>query len=463
MSSKLDWKTPKHIHFVGIGGISMSALATILQQRGWRVSGSDLKQSSFTDRLVDQGAIIYLGHKAEHVNGADVVVYTSAVRPDNPELIRAHELGIPVYVRAELLGELMAEAEFGIAIAGSHGKTTTTAMIGLMLERANQDPTVLVGGELDAIKGNVKVGNGRFLVAEACEYFDSFLSLQPFVGVVLNIDVDHLDYFRDLEHIKETFRRFALLVPDNGYLIACGDDQNVRDILPDLPCSVITYGLKDNVEWQAADLDLSPGKSTFSVIHNGQLLGRMSIKVPGKHNVSNALAAVALGNAVGLPFSIIASTLGQYEGTHRRFDYLGTYHGALVYDDYAHHPSEIRATLDAAKSYGAKRTICVFQPHTYTRTKALLNDFANAFSEADIVLLTDIYAAREKDTYGISTRDLAKEMSKTHPDARYVGSLEDAANLLSGELGKGDLLITMGAGDVHHVAEMLLANNRQAL
>lgn len=463
MPSKLDWNTPKHIHFVGIGGISMSALATILQQRGWRISGSDLKQSTLTDRLVQRGATIYLYHSADNVNGADVVVYTSAVKPDNPELVRARELGIPVYVRAELLGELMAESQFGIAVAGSHGKTTTTAMIGLMLDRAGKDPTVLVGGELDAIQGNVKVGNGQFLVAEACEYFDSFLSLKPLVGIILNIDVDHLDYFRNLEHIKETFRRFALLVPPNGYLIACGDDANVRDILHDLPCKVITYGMRDDVEWQAQDIDLSAGKGTFSVMHNGELLGRMSIQVPGRHNVSNALAAVALGSTLGLSFSTIAATLGQYEGTHRRFDYLGTYRGALVYDDYAHHPSEIRATLEAAKAYGAKRVICVFQPHTYTRTKALLNDFANAFAGANMVLLTDIYAAREKDTYGISTADLAAEMSKTHSNSKYVGSLQDAAKVLSGELGKGDLLITMGAGDVYQVAQLLLSNNRQIL
>lgn len=456
MPSMLDLGKPGHIHFVGVGGISMSALAAIMLERGWQVSGSDLRESTLTDRLQSAGATITYGHRAENVNGADAIVFTSAVKPDNPELMQASALGIPVFARAELLGQLMAEASCGIAIAGTHGKTTTTAMIGLMLDLAGCEPTVLVGGELEAIHGNVKVGNGRYLVAEACEYFDNFLSLQPRIGIILNIDADHLDYFQDLEHIKRTFRRFAELIPADGALIACHDDVNVRAILPGLNCPVVTYGLQPGADWRAEDVELQAGGSRFTVVHQSARLGTAQLSVPGEHNVLNALAAIAAGRLVDLPMDSIATNLAAYHGTHRRFDYQGEFNGAVIYDDYGHHPTEIRVTLAAARTYHPGRLICVFQPHTYTRTKALMQEFAGAFALADQVIITDIYAAREKDTFGVNSEQLAEQMQTRHPNAQHIGSLEQASEFLRQELRPGDLLITMGAGDVYRIAGMLL-------
>lgn len=456
MPSMLDLSNPKHIHFIGIGGISMSALAMIMLKRDWKVTGSDLRESTLTDRLRIAGAGITCSHLADNVNGADVIVFTSAVKSDNPELVRAKELGIPIYSRAELLGDLMAEAAVGIAISGSHGKTTTTAMVGLMLDLAGCQPTVLVGGELEAIHGNVKVGNGDYLVAEACEYFDNFLSLKPQIGIILNIDADHFDYFKDLEQIKLAFRRFAELIPPDGALIVCLDDANVTSILPGLGCHVISYGLAAGADWQARDVQLHAGGSQFTVYHQGERMGIVRLWVPGQHNVFNALAAFAVGYLVGLPMPTIAGTLEAYHGTHRRFEYLGEFNMAAIYDDYAHHPAEIKATLSAARTYSPKRLLCVFQPHTYTRTKALMQEFALAFGEADQVVIADIYAAREKDTYGVHSGQLAEQMQTTHCDARHIGSLQQAADYLRQELRPGDLLITMGAGDVYQVANMLL-------
>ncbi len=456
MPTHLDLSKPLQIHFVGIGGISMSALALILLQRGWQVTGSDLRQSALTKRLAENGATVYSGHNAANINGAQAIVYTSAIPPDNAELKAADSQHIPIFTRAELLGALMAEAQCSIAVAGSHGKTTTTAMIGLMLDYAKLEPTVLVGGDLEAIHGNVKVGNSGYLVAEACEYFNSFLALKPGIGVITNIDIDHLDYFRDLDAIKHAFRNFAKLIPPDGYLVALADDTNVRDILPNLECQIVTFGLLAGADWQAANIELQAGGSSFDVLHKGLPMGRISLRVPGLHNIQNALAAVAVGSVVGLDMETIICSFAHYQGTHRRFDLQGTYRGAVIYDDYAHHPSEIRATLAAARTFAPPRLICVFQPHTYTRTKALLQDFAAAFAEADLVLLVDIFAAREQNTSGITSAHLAKQMQTTHPKAYYAGSLQNAAAYLRSRLRQGDLLLTMGAGDVYRIADMLL-------
>lgn len=449
---------PRHIHFIGIDGISMSALAAIMLKRGWTVSGSDLKQSALTKRLVKEGATFYLNHAPENVNGADVVVYTAAVKPDNPELVRARELNIEVLSRAEFLGTLMGESKYGIAISGSHGKTTTTALAGVMIEQAGLNPTVLVGGELDALGGNVKVGGSDYFVAEACEYVETFLALRPYIGVVLNIDADHLDYFGDLEHVISAFRRFAKLIPREGHLIACNDDANVREILAGLDCNIVTYGLTQGASWWATNIEMRPeGGSLFDVYYNDELLGRAHLKINGRHNISNSLACLAIGEIIGVPFTTMSETLRSFEGTHRRFEYKGRFNGATIVDDYAHHPTEIRATLAAAQAISQRRLVVAFQPHTYTRTKSLLNEFAEAFSDADEVIVTDIYAAREKDTFGISSRDLVNKMADRHPNARHIASLEDTAAYLSKHLKPGDLLITMGAGDIHRVGESLLA------
>lgn len=456
MPMRLDLSKPQRIHFIGIGGISMSALALILLQRGWLVSGSDLKPSALTEKLDKHGAKIYLGHQETNIAEAQIIVYTSAIPPDNAELTAAHSNHIPIFTRAQLLGALMAEARCGIAVAGSHGKTTTTAMIGLMLDYAQLQPTVLVGGDLEAIHGNVKVGNGGYLVAEACEYYDSFLSLKPLIGVITNIDADHLDYFGDLTGVKKAFRSFAELIPVTGHLVALYDDINVRDIIPNLECRVVTFGLDSGADWQATNVALYPGGSSFDVLYQGTPLARISLRVPGVHNIQNALAAVATGHIAGMSIEDIVCSFSSYLGTHRRFELQGTYHGATIYDDYAHHPNEIKATLAAARTFAPQRLISVFQPHTYTRTQALLHDFALAFSDADIVLIVDIYAAREQNTSGITSAHLAEQMHKTHPQAYYAGSLHNAAIYLRHRLRKGDLLLTMGAGDVHRIADFIL-------
>ncbi|NLY54106.1 MAG: UDP-N-acetylmuramate--L-alanine ligase [Firmicutes bacterium] len=434
----------------------MSALANVLLQRGWQVSGSDLSRSSLTERLAEAGATVYYDHKPSNVEGAQVIIYTSAIRPENPELVRARELGIPIYTRGELLGALMEEAKYGIAISGSHGKTTTTSMVGLIFEAAQLEATLLVGGELDNIDGNVKVGNGEYFIAEACEYFDNFLNLRPNLGVILNIDADHHDYFKDLAHVKRSFRRFAELLPPTGHLVAHSDDPNVRDILPGLNCQVITFGLEPDADWRAVNMQLHSGGSSFDVLHHGQKVGHIVLHVPGQHHIKNALAAIAIGHINGLDVETCAKGFELYKGTHRRFYLQGEYNGARIYDDVAHHPKEIKATLETAKTFDAKRVISVFQPHTHTRTKALMHEFPAAFVDSDMVLITDIFMAREVDTFGVTAGMLADLMKKTHPNVRHIGTLYDAAAYLSQELRPGDLVITMGVGDVYRVADMLL-------
>lgn len=456
MPSNLNLRQPKHAHFIGIGGISMSALAEVLLKRGWQISGSDLCRSALTERLVQAGATVYYDHKAANVEAAQVIFYTSAIRPENPELQRANELGIPIYTRGQLLGALMAEAKYGVAVSGTHGKTTTTSMIGLIFEAAQLESTILVGGELDAFHGTVKVGNGTLFVAEACEYFDNFLSLRPNLGVILNIEADHHDYFEDIEHIKRSFRCFAELVPPTGHLVAYRDDPKVSAILPGLGCKVITFGLEPGSEWRAVNIQLHRGGSSCDILHHEQLVGHIVLHVPGVHHVKNALAAIAIGHIVGLDVATCAKGLDTYKGAHRRFDLRGEYNGAHLFDDYAHHPSEIKATLAAAKTFKSDRIISVFQPSTYTRTKALLNDYLTAFTDSDLVLITDIFMAREVETFGINAGIVADLMKQTHPNVCHIGSLQDAAVYLSKELRQGDMVITMGIGDVYRTIDMLL-------
>ncbi|NLW16563.1 MAG: UDP-N-acetylmuramate--L-alanine ligase [Firmicutes bacterium] len=456
MPSKLNLEQPKHAHFIGVGGISMSALAEVLLRRGWQVSGSDLCRSHITERLQAAGATVYYDHKASNVEGAQVVFYTPAIRPENPELQRARELNIPIYARGQLLGALMVEAKYGIAVSGTHGKTTTTSMISLILEAARLEATILVGGELDAIQGTMKIGSGDLFVAEACEYYDAFLDLRPSLGVILNIEADHHDYFSGIEHIKRSFRRFAELVPAAGNLVVYHDDPKVRDILPGLECNIVTFGLEEGNEWRAVNIKEHKGGSSCDILHQGEPVGHVTLHIPGKHHVKNALAAIAVGHLVGVDAATCIKGLEMYEGTHRRFDLLGEYNGAQLYDDYAHHPNEIKATLAAAKQFNAKRIISVFQPSTYTRTKHLLDDYLTAFGDSDMVVITDVFMAREVDTFGITSALVADLMKKHHPNVHYVGSLQDAAVYLSKELGPGDMVITMGIGDVYRTIHMLL-------
>ncbi len=446
-----------HVHFVGIGGIGMSGIARVLLEEGYRVSGSDLRASPLTEALVGLGGTVYEGHAAKNIAGADLVVVSSAVPPHNPEVLAAQESGIPVVGRAQILGQLM-EGRYGVAVAGTHGKTTTSAMIALILERAGLDPTIIVGGVIPELGSNAKSGKGKYLVVEADEYQRTFLGLSPSVAVVTNIEMDHPDYFRDLEEIYQAYLEFVKLVPREGEIFLCADDP-MEQRLQEEPhlAEITTYGLGPRARWRAADLAANAaGGSDFRVLASGRPRGEFSLRIPGRHNVKNGLAALAVSDYLGIDLMEAGETLAQFRGVKRRFEVKGEAAGAMVVDDYAHHPSEIKATLAAAKErYPERRVWAVFQPHTYSRTKALLSEFAASFGDADQVVITDIYPARETDDLGISSQELLAIMN--HPGADYVGALSDVVSMLSQRLRGGDLLITLGAGDIYEVGEEVLA------
>lgn len=455
---QIDFHTPLHIHFIGIGGISMSGLAEVLLEEHFTISGSDAKESPLTRALEAKGAKIYYGQRASNIeDSVQVVVYTAAIHPDNPEFARAVEMGIPMLTRAQLLGQIMRNYETPIAVAGTHGKTTTTSMISHILLAGECDPTISVGGILPAIHGNIRVGKSETFLTEACEYTNSFLSFFPKISVILNIDADHLDFFKDLEDIRCSFRRFAELLPADGALIINADTPKYEEITRDLPCRVITYSLEAEAEYTACDITYDAfGHGTFTALHNGEKIGTFSLKVPGIHNVSNALASLAVGQLLNLSGEVIAQGMNSFTGTDRRFQYKGEIAGVTIIDDYAHHPTEIEATLRAAKNYPHKKTWCVFQPHTYTRTKALLPEFAKALSLTDHVILADIYAARETDNLGISSADLQKLIAELGTPCEYFPTFDEIENFLLENCTQGDLLITMGAGDVVLIGEHLL-------
>ena len=455
---QIDFHTPLAVHFIGIGGISMSGLAEILLEEGFHISGSDAKESALTDALEKKGARIYYGQRASNISGStDVVVYTAAIHPDNPEFARAKELGIPMLTRAELLGQIMRNYDTPIAVAGTHGKTTTTSMLSHILLKGDCDPTISVGGILPAIGGNIRVGQSETFLTEACEYTNSFLSFFPKISIILNMDADHLDFFKDIDDIRRSFRRFAELLPADGTLIINADTPEYQSITEGLSCQVITYGLENNADYTASDITYDEfGHASFNVRYKASDLGRCSLKVPGSHNVSNALSAVAAGRLLNLPWEVIAEGLLSFTGTDRRFQYKGTVGGVTIIDDYAHHPTEIEATLKAAANYPHRKVWCVFQPHTYTRTKALLPEFAQALTLADHVVLADIYAARETDTLGISSEDLADRIRELGTPCEYFPTFDEIENFLLENCTQGDLLITMGAGDVVNIGEQLL-------
>ena len=450
----------KNIHCIGIGGIGLSAIAEILISRGCHVSGSDMKQSDITDNLEKHGVKIYIGHRAENVVNADLIVYSAAIAEENPEIIRAREKNIPLASRAEILGVLMDDFENSIAISGTHGKTTTTSMVSLILEHAKLEPTILVGGNLAEIGGNVKVGHSKYFVTEACEYRDSFLQLRPKIEVILNIDSDHLDYFKDIEHIVSSFDKFANNVPADGKIIAYDANPFVNQVIKDIP-GVITYGYNENCTYYITDVAFDGnGMPLFDISCEGENLGRVKLSVPGEHNILNAVGAFACCHQLGVSPATIIDTLDKFKGTQRRFDIVGTTSdGVKLVDDYAHHPTEIKATLSAAHNIPHNRLWCLFQPHTYTRTLALFDDFAEAFEEADILILAEIYAAREKNIYKISSKELAEEIKRVHPDKKvyYMDTFDEIANYVKKNAEKGDLVITMGAGDIYKVGELIIA------
>lgn len=455
---KIDFNNPVSVYFVGIGGISMSGLAEILHQAGFKVSGSDWKESAITKHLEDQGITVHYGENSAHItDNIDCAVLTAAVHEENKEFQAIKAKNIPYLSRAELLGQLMKNYDMPIAISGTHGKTTTTSMVSEVLLAADTDPTLSIGGILKSIGGNIRVGHSGYFVTEACEYTNSFLSFFPKIALILNIDEDHLDFFKDLADIRNSFRRFAELIPAEGTLIINGDIDNYQEITDGLACRVVTFGHSTDCDYYISDLQFAEnGGSTFKVHCKEQDAMEMSLCVPGEHNVFNALGAFILSDLLGLDRQVSAKALHDFHGTGRRFEYKGQIGGVTIIDDYAHHPTEITATLQAAKNYPHNTLWCVFQPHTYTRTKALMPEFAQALSLADKVVLADIYAARETDTLGISSEDLQQMILDLGAECYYFPSFDEIENFLLEKCINSDLLITMGAGDVHKIGETLL-------
>ncbi len=452
------FRKTRSIHFVGIGGIGMSGIAEVLLNLGYVVSGSDLSESAITRRLREIGATISIGHSAANIEGAEVLVTSSIIRPDNPEVVAARERFIPVIPRAEMLAELMRMKKFGIAIAGTHGKTTTTSMIATILGAANFDPTVVVGGRLDSIGGsNARLGEGDYLVAEADESDGSFLLLSPTIGVVTNIDPEHMDYYTGLEHLKKTFEIFINKIPFYGLMVLCIDHENVQALLPKMHKRYVTYGLSPQADLTAEDIRFDGFDTHFAVVHARQgRLGEVRISMPGLHNVYNALAAVAVGLELEIPFDRIAGALAGFTGPHRRFHRIADVGGVLVIDDYGHHPAEVKATLTAAKSAFDRRIVAAFQPHRYSRTRDRYDEFLTAFNEADVLVVTEIYAASEKPIEGVTAKKLADGIRACgHRHVIFEPDRAQLAVLLADLAQPGDIVLTLGAGDITKTAKEL--------
>jgi UDP-N-acetylmuramate--alanine ligase len=451
------FSTIKKIHFVGIGGIGMSGIAEILLNQGFAISGSDMNENENTEYLRQKGVEIKIGHFPENINGSEVVVYSSAVNPDeNPETLEARKQGIPIIRRAEMLAEA-TRLNYCIAVAGTHGKTTSTSMVGLILIKAGYDPTVIVGGRLKDFGGtNARLGKGEWTVVEADEYDRSFLQLLPTIAIINNIEPEHLDIYDGIEDLKNTFLQFANKVPFYGFVALGTDDPNVKEILSGINKKIITYGLSRNNDYYAKDIELQQNFSKFSVFKESENLGEITLNVPGYHNVKNALAAISIASELGIDFATIQNALSEFNGVLRRFDIQGESKGIMIVDDYAHHPTEIRATLDAACKGWDRRIVAVFQPHTYTRTREFYKEFAQAFDEADVLVITDVYAAREKPIEGISGELIAQQaQSYGHKNVHYIPDFDDIIEFLKSELKPGDMLITIGAGNVFKIGRTI--------
>jgi len=445
------------IHFVGIGGIGMSGIAEVLLNLGYKVSGSDLRASDITERLAGFGAEIGIGHKADNLKNVDVVVISSAVHDDNPEVVEARRLHVPVIPRAEMLAELM-RMKYGIAIAGTHGKTTTTSMAASILGHAGIDPTIVIGGKLNAIGTNAQLGQGKFLVAEADESDGSFLVLSPTIAVVTNIDADHLDFYSGIEEIRETFVKFINKVPFYGLAVLCLDDKNIREILPQVKKRYMTYGLSSQADIRATHVKHDGFNTSFVAHYKGYRLGEISFRMPGAHNVLNAMACIAVALELDVPFVAIQEGFAKFGGVGRRFTVKGEPKGVMVVDDYGHHPAEIRATLAAARhGWPERRIIAVFQPHRYTRTHELFDEFVTAFYDADVLVLTDVYAAGEQPIEGANAERLAKEVLRHgQKDVTWIGEREKIPEQLAALVKDGDIVITLGAGNIWQQGEALV-------
>ena len=466
---QIDFNHPIHIHFIGIGGISMSGLAKLLHSRNFTISGSDWHASDLTKELEELGITVAIGQQRANITpDIDLVVYTAAVAADNEELCAAKEAGIPTMVRADFLGQVMKQYPHAVGIAGTHGKTTTTSILSMLLLEGNLDPTIAVGGVLPAIGGNLRIGTSDYFVAEACEYTNTFLSLNPTDAIVLNIEEDHLDFFKDIHEIRDSFARYIDLVPADGLACINAEIPDYETLLNSASCQVASYGILDGetdltcpsspYTYAAANVTYdSQGCGSFDFLAENVFLGRITLGLVGKHNVSNALPSVAIALRYGVSMESIQNTLPKFHGTKRRFEYKGTLNGITIYDDYAHHPTEIRATLTSAANCAHKRIVTLFQPHTYTRTKALLSQFAETLALSDVVILAEIYAARETDTLGVSSGTLADELIKKGKEVYYFHTFDEIENFLLKFCSDGDLLITMGAGDIVKVGESLLS------
>ena len=446
-----------HVHFIGIGGISMSGLAEILLTEGYKVSGSDANNSYIIERLKSLGADIYINHNKDNIKDADLVVYTDAIAMDNEELIAAQNKNLPIVDRATFLGALMKNYTNSIAISGTHGKTTTTSMVATILNRSVLNPTILLGGKLDEIGGNVKLGTREYLLTEACEYKGNILKYFPTMAVILNMDEDHLDYYKDINHIVNTFVDYGKNIQDEGYLIINTDDANAKEVIKNTNANIIGFGINNKTDYTAEKISFSEeGYPIFMLNIKGKSLYPVKLNVMGVHNVYNALASIAVTHTLGIPIETISEAIEDYKGTHRRLEIKGIINGIKIIDDYAHNPTEIKAALEALRNSTSEKIWCIFQPHTYTRTKLLLNSFATAFKNADKVIIPDIYAAREKNTGLIHSSDLVNAIIDNGTDAVYMSSFESIENYILENAKSGDIVVTMGAGNVYTIGDALL-------
>lgn len=447
-----------HLFFVGIGGIGMSGIAEILLNQGFRVSGSDLAMTEVTRHLVDMGATVYEGHNPDNLRDVDVLVYSSAVAMENPEVVAAIERKIPVIRRAEMLAEVM-RLHHGIAVAGTHGKTTTTSMLGMVLIEGKKDPTVIVGGKLHAFGGtNARLGGGEFMVVEADEFDRSFLKLNPSIAILTTLEEEHLDIYSSLDDLKNAFVEFANKVPFYGFVALCLDEPALQEILPQIMRKVVTYGFSSQADIQAVDLVQKENRASFTVLRHGVEVGAIQLGVPGEHNVQNALAAIAVSLELDIPFEDIKTALDSFAGAFRRFEVKAEVGDIMVVDDYAHHPTEVKVTLRGIKSGWRRRVVCVFQPHTFTRTRDFYKDFGRSFMNADLLIVTDIYPARERPIQGV-TGELIADAARSfgHKNVMYVPDKNDVPALLSEVVRPGDLVITMGAGDIYTYGAQFIA------
>ncbi len=453
MENIRDYMVPgKRAHLIGIGGVSMSPLAEVLHHNGIAVHGSDMRESEAVQHLRSLGIDIKIGHYSTNVEDCDYIIRTAAVHDDNPEIVAAHEKGLPVFERAQAWGAIMQQYKNAVCISGTHGKTTTTSMMTHITMAASLDPTIMVGGTLPLLGSGYRVGHGDTIVLESCEYCNSFLSFFPTVAVILNVEADHLDFFKDLADVEHSFHQFAELVPANGSVVVNADDTGAMDSVKGLSHPVTTFALEHNADYTASNITSVDGFPEFDIMAHGQLYCHVALHVPGRHNILNALAAAAAADALGLSGDAVSRGLSTFTGAGRRFEHKGNYNGAEVYDDYAHHPGELHALLNTTKNLGYKRVICAFQPHTYSRTKALFHEFVEELKIPDIAIIMEIFAARETDTLGISSKDLANAI----PGAIYCQTLDDVTKTFRSLAQEGDLILTVGAGDIYLAGEKLL-------